>query len=885
LDIFIPMDRGMRTGNIILVKLVVSFLGSGFTSLQATDPAMMNPVSALATPSSYTRFPAARGGVSEHLWDNSWIEDWLTPSFGSSRQAARSFNILFIAVDDLKPLLGCYGDTLAVTPHIDALAARGTLFRNNHCQQAVCAPSRVSLMTSRYPDQTMVWDLQTQMREMDPGIVSLPQYLRRFGYQTAATGKVFDPRSVDPDRDAPSWSIPYLGPWAERFYDPGTGKPAAYYYASQEAKDTIAILQGEARELGVDEMTYVKEHYFPAFESAEVPYNAYSDGAIVNAGIELLEQVATKESPFFLAVGFNRPHLPFNAPREFWDLYDRDDFSLAAFRQRAEESPDVAYHNYSELRSYTGIPDTGSVPEQTQVTLIHGYYAATSYIDHLVGMLLARLEELELAGNTAVVLWGDHGWHLGDHDLWCKHSNFEQATRSPMIISVPGQALPGTGTRSPTEFTDLAPTLCEIAGVALPVCFEGLSLVPLMSDTLASVREGALSQYPRNGKMGYSLRTERYRYTRWVNSDGSLHAAELYDYREDPMETLNLAGSAGHDSIRHRLDSILRNRMLIPSTQYKIRFMVSGMGKEGDTLAITDARVQFAGATYRTGKNGELQLTHVGGEFGYEISAAGYDPFTGTVKILNDTLVMVYVGEPYMEVNVRVVNYYTGRGVVNSRVSMNRIEKMSDGEGLAIFTLKAGTFLLNLDHDTYLGITDTVHVESDTGFVYRLEPSHAVLKFWLKEGNAPVIGASVTLDTDMIVTNALGMSTFQNVPTGISYPYSLEKEGYELVSGEVFPLTDTTIIFQMNRTPSVFMDDPGFRFKVYPNPASGKVNIELPGNRPFLLSLFSGTGQILYLERIGSSRYTLDCSMFGSGIYFIKLQSGGHSVTRKFLIK
>ena len=229
-----------------------------------------------------------------------------------------------------------------------------------------------------------------------------------------------------------------------------------------------------------------------------------------------MNQLNSAGKPFFLAVGFQRPHLPFNAPKEFWDLYQREDFKLAEFQQQAKNSPSIAYHNFDELRSYTDIPNRGNISAEKQLELIHAYYASISYIDFLVGKLTQRLEELNLADNTIIVLWGDHGWHLGDHNLWCKHSNFEEATRSPLIISYPGQPNAGKTYTHPAEFADIATTLCELSGLKVPVDFEGESLIPAFNNPELKIQEGALSQYPRNQYMGYSLRTERYRYTKWV---------------------------------------------------------------------------------------------------------------------------------------------------------------------------------------------------------------------------------------------------------------------------------------------------------------------------------------------------------------------------------
>jgi len=487
-------------------------------------------------------------------------------------------NVLFIAVDDLKPTLGCYGDTLAITPQIDGLASEGITFMKNYCQQAVCAPSRASLLTGRYPDQLKVWDLQTLIREKNPGIITLPQYLRSQGYQTAATGKIFDPRSLEGSwggpHDAPSWSIDYIPPGALNTYHPDWGPPS-YFYAGREAKQEISRLQQEARTKGI--LTtgairdYVGERYFPSYECVDVPYDAYSDGAIVKHGIQLMDSLVNLNQPFFLAVGFHRPHLPFTAPKKYWDLYDKNKFSLAPYQEPAAGSPPIAYHNSGELRNgYTGIPKEGRLPDSLQLKLIHGYYAATTYIDDMVGMLLREMDRLDISEQTIVVLWGDHGWHLGDHGLWCKHSNFEQATRAPLIMKDPHQKVKGGKHHGPTEFTDIAPTLCELTGIPVPEYFEGLSLKPLFNNPGQSLRASALSQYPRNGMeyMGYSIRTDRYRYTRWIErKTGNTFETELYDYLMDPLETRSFVNDSGYDAIVLRLDSMLTQRIKESSRQ------------------------------------------------------------------------------------------------------------------------------------------------------------------------------------------------------------------------------------------------------------------------------------------------------------------------------
>jgi arylsulfatase A-like enzyme len=489
-------------------------------------------------------------------------------------------NILFIAVDDLKPSLGCFGDSLAITPHIDRLASEGITFMKNYCQQAVCAPSRASLLTGRYPDQLKVWDLQTLIREKNPGIITLPQYFRDQGYQTAATGKIFDPRSLEGSwggpHDAPSWSIDYIPSGALNTYHPDLGPPV-YFYAGDEARLEIRRLQEEARTKGIVSpgamRDYVKERYFPPFECVDVPYDAYSDGGIVKHGIQLMDTLVKLGRPFFLAVGFHRPHLPFTAPKKYWDLYDRNRFAMSQYQEHATESPSIAYHNSGELRNgYTGIPKEGRIPDSLQITLIHGYYAAATYIDDMIGKLIGELDRKEINDHTIVVLWGDHGWHLGDHGLWCKHSNFEQATRAPLIMKAPYQQVRGGKHNGPTEFTDIAPTLCELAGIPIPDYFEGLSLKSLFDNPDQPLRKSALSQYPRNGMeyMGYSIRTDRYRYTKWIERNtNKTFDIELYDYLLDPLETKSYIHDSSYIDIAQVLDSILTGRIQTLSDQNK----------------------------------------------------------------------------------------------------------------------------------------------------------------------------------------------------------------------------------------------------------------------------------------------------------------------------
>jgi iduronate 2-sulfatase len=483
--------------------------------------------------------------------------------------AVNSPNILFIAADDLKPVLGCYGDSVIKTPNIDRLAARGTVFLQNYCQQAVCGPTRASLMTGKRPDHTKVWDLKTRMRDINPDIVTLPQYLAQRGYVTAGVGKIYDPRCIDnaKDQDKPSWSVPYLD-IPDRFYFKHQ-PPALGYYQDPATRQRVLKLEAEARIKGLKQKEardYVANGVKPSIENVDLPDNAYKDGAMADRAVEMMATLAKTKQQFFLAVGFARPHLPFVAPKKYWDLYRRDEIPLAKFQQHARTSPNLAYHNSGELLAYTDIPPLTrftdvktngiGLPAEKQRELIHGYYAAVSYIDAQVGKLLDALEAQGLAQNTIVVLWGDHGWHLGDHDLWCKHTNFEQATRAPLLISAPGFA--SGKTASVSEFVDIFPTLCELSGVRTPAGLDGKSLVPLMRDPAASVGDFAVSQYPHEGKMGYSIRTRSHRLTWWMASGfrsdqpfspAQVVARELYDYEKDPLETANVVDEKAYQGL------------------------------------------------------------------------------------------------------------------------------------------------------------------------------------------------------------------------------------------------------------------------------------------------------------------------------------------------
>ncbi len=491
-------------------------------------------------------------------------------------------NILFIAIDDLKPELGCYGNTLVKTPNIDRLAKMGTVFMSNYCQQAVCGPTRASLMTGLRPDATKVWDLKTKMREVVPNILTLPQYLISQGYITSGVGKIYHPSCVDKKFDELSWSIPFIKPKASDYAN-GLGEPAKKHYQSPETKAAIQAETAEADAEGKKEKSTDSESTVgtvkPSTECLDLPDNAYEDGVTALIAKKSLISLNAEKEPYFLAVGFHKPHLPFVSPKKYWDMYNREDMPIASFQEHATNEVFVAYESSGELRNYSDIPtQTSHTKEELraglalakQKELIHGYYAAISYVDAQVGILLNTLDSLGTLDNTIIVLWGDHGWHLGDHDMWGKHTNFEQATRAPLIFAAPG--FKAGQTKSLSEHVDVFPTICDLANLSIPSMLQGNSLKPVMKNKNASVKEFSMSQYPRNLKsdefaklgysnkklMGYSLRTERYRYTLWMNNNfrsnepyeaSRVYATELYDYEKDPLEKANLAKDKNYEKV------------------------------------------------------------------------------------------------------------------------------------------------------------------------------------------------------------------------------------------------------------------------------------------------------------------------------------------------
>jgi len=471
--------------------------------------------------------------------------------------ADRPLNVLFFAVDDLRPEINASGNKVIKTPNLDRIAARGTTFDRAYCQQAVCSPSRSSLMTGRRPDATRVWDLETHFRTALPDAVTVAQYFKNHGYHSQGMGKIFH-GGFD---DAPSWSVPWETPKAPQ-------------YATAEAQKLQASnVDKRGRGRG------------PAYESADVSDDTYTDGKTARLAAKTLGELKQSGKPFFLAVGMAKPHLPFVAPKKYWDLYDPAKIYVPPFQKLPAGAPGFVGHSNGELRSYAGMPKDGVVDDATARTLRHGYYAATSYMDAQVGLVLDALEKEGLADNTVIVLWGDHGWQLGEHGLWHKHTNFELAARAPLIISAPGQKAVGRKSLSLAEFIDIYPTLADVCGLPKPKDVEGVSLRPVLDDATAKVRPVAISQYPRSdaGKslMGYSIRDDRWRLTLWRDrKDNVIHATELYDEVGDPHETVNVAAKPEHAEVIARLTKFLPPP-IAPATDKNTAAPAGKKGKKG----------------------------------------------------------------------------------------------------------------------------------------------------------------------------------------------------------------------------------------------------------------------------------------------------------------
>ncbi len=464
--------------------------------------------------------------------------------------AAQKKNVLVFFMDDLRPELGCYGVDYIETPNMDTLAAEGVLFERAYCQQAICGPSRVSMMAGKYPDRLGIQDLWSPLRKNIPDAMSLPRYFKEAGYKTLSYGKVYHHHSDDKEN------------WTELPAKPGQK------YADPAVLESIRVRTEEAERRGLTTREKFEYTAGPATEMADVEDAVYQDGAVAEQAIDSLRR--HKDEPFFMCVGFAKPHLPFAAPKRYWDLYERDQFEVPD-RTLPEDAPKIAFTTWGELRAYQGMPKDGFLSDEQTKELQHGYASGVSYADAQLGKVMAELERLGLSENTIVVLWGDHGYKIGDHGQWCKHTNFELDTRVPFIVSAPGYEK-GVRSTSLVEMVDIFPTLVELTGGEIPEILDGESLAPILLDTNATLREHAMSEYRRGQVVGYTLRTEHWRYTEWVDSESKeIVDSELYDHRKTQLAQRNLVVYPKYQALVGELSRLLdsKGRLDIKPLRFK----------------------------------------------------------------------------------------------------------------------------------------------------------------------------------------------------------------------------------------------------------------------------------------------------------------------------
>ena len=435
------------------------------------------------------------------------------------------YNVLFIVVDDLRPFLGCYGHSEVHTPNIDRLAERGTLFNHAYCQYPLCSPSRTSLITGLRPETTNVRNNSADFRQKLPNVVTLPQHFKSHGYYTQSVGRIAHlPRLQD---DENSWST-------------ASWRPIWIPFDIQTT---------------------------PSWQALDVEDDDLRDGKTAKRAVQVLKQI--KDRQFFLAVGFYKPHLPLEAPREYFDLYNTQTFNLPASSVLPEDVPDRAFTDWSTIRTYQDLP-SGTVPlsDAKTLELIRAYAAATSYVDAQIGRLLNQLDTLGLTENTVIVFCGDHGHHLGEHGILGKKTLFEVSLRSPLIVSVPQQQ--SSETEALAELVDIYPTLCEACQLPIPLQLEGTSLMPVIEQPTRSWKSAAFSQFDGAASGGISIRTERYRYTEWGRN--GRHGVELYDYDTDPNETVNIANLQENTELVTHLSEQLRTgwQAALPDLQQHI---------------------------------------------------------------------------------------------------------------------------------------------------------------------------------------------------------------------------------------------------------------------------------------------------------------------------
>jgi arylsulfatase A-like enzyme len=466
-------------------------------------------------------------------------------------------NVLFIAIDDLRPELGCYGFSQIKSPNIDALAKQGLQFNRAYCQFALCNPSRSSLLTGERPETIRIYNLATFVRTHAPDVVTLPQLFKNNGYEARSVGKIFHVTNGNHEDDV-SWST-HAWQTPRDDHPRAKEKKAAQKPAGAVSEDFEPDANGvvRAKELKAASGERTKsgkrsvsaEPFEPRadmlpYESPDVADNKLLDGQIADKAVSVMEEI--KNKPFFLAVGFHKPHMPWIAPKKYWDMYSDADIHLAEYQKLPAGAPAFASNEAGEFRSYKGVPKEGPIPDEIQRAGIHSYFACISYTDAQIGKVVAQLDRLGLRKNTVIILWGDHGYQLGEHGTWNKRTNWEVAARVPLMISVPGQKRVGEKTDALVELVDMYPTLAELCGLKPPATIEGRSFEPLVENPKAKWKEAAFTTYhkplPEMGTgFGRAMRTDRYRFVEWSGPKSEKRVYELYDEQNDPLEKVNIA--------------------------------------------------------------------------------------------------------------------------------------------------------------------------------------------------------------------------------------------------------------------------------------------------------------------------------------------------------
>ena len=733
---------------------------------------------------------------------------------GISNSRSQKKNILFIAVDDLKTDLNCYGKSQVKSPNIDRLADRGIVFSNAYCAWSVCGPSRASMLSGLSPDGTGVKNLSTQLRDVRPDAITLPLFFKNNGYETIAIGKVFDRRNVDDGHDAVSWTIPYI--------------PNGDYTYPEEYGDFV---KGQYR---VTANTVTEQG------PEGVDFDGYEDGQSCLYALERLDQFAqSPDKPFFLAVGFKKPHIPFIAPKKYWDMYNRDEISLAPFQDTVAGGPDYIYYKPEpNPDKYVDIPAdwnyldvTEKMDTATQKRIIHGYYACTSYIDDLVGMLLDKLEEKGLAENTIVVLWGDHGYHLGDHNQWGKHTNFENGTHLPLIIAVPYGK--GGICYRPVDSYDIYPTLIDLAGFDVPDYLEGDLLSPALEGKQIS-KTCAVSQFRAGGNMGYSFRTERYRLTAWMDKtsyipteidwdEGKIEDIELYDYLSDPFEKVNLANDEAYRQVK---DSMLA----IAGSWWKEQHYFYTSGK--NTKYVPEFNYVIDNPGFEEGiSTGWSMQTHNG--FAAELSQTT-DAHSGTAAA---KVTVTSAGTSFDDGKLMTTEYNCLSGV-RGKKSVLSLKAKSTAQSIIKLELK----VRNFDGTEEVIVTPEMKLSQDydsLGYEIEVPASAAGWELSVLLGKV-----TRTVYIDDVRLTSLGDDSATSVKTATK----------------------------------------NSALEIYPNPAGKFISVAdyHPGNRSYL-NVFSLKGEKVLSLELKSNR--VDISTLNKGLYIVEVSDGDRRYRNKLMVK